>query len=346
MTEWAYFMNSFAAPPPSTGSTAGWSIAAVERDTGIGKDTLRVWERRYGFPKPVRDPQGERLYPPDQVERLRHIRRLLDAGHRPGRIVALALDELLRLGEGPIGGNGAAAPTAQAPAGPIGAAATTSESVAALLDQLRRDDAPGLRSALGQALLRLGLGRFVTELAVPLLTEVGAAWARGQLEIYQEHLCSELLESTLRAAQLTAPASDPNASPRVLLSTLPGEQHGLGLLMADALFAVEGCQRLNLGRQTPQPDLLLAAQRQGAQVVALSFSAAQPPGSIADSLTDLRRHLDPAVELWAGVPFPTLLRRDIGGVQLLGRLDDIPAAVRRWRARQAPPSDAAPRTDT
>jgi DNA-binding transcriptional regulator YiaG len=38
-------------------------IAAVERDTGLSKDTLRVWERRYGFPQPARDGAGERLYP-------------------------------------------------------------------------------------------------------------------------------------------------------------------------------------------------------------------------------------------------------------------------------------------
>ena len=29
-------------------------IGAVERDTGIGRDTLRIWERRYGFPVPER----------------------------------------------------------------------------------------------------------------------------------------------------------------------------------------------------------------------------------------------------------------------------------------------------
>ena len=39
------------------------SIAAVERDTGLSKDTLRVWERRYGFPTPDRDGFGERAYP-------------------------------------------------------------------------------------------------------------------------------------------------------------------------------------------------------------------------------------------------------------------------------------------
>ena len=47
------------------------SIAAVERDTGLSKDTLRVWERRYGFPMPERDTLGERSYPFGQVERLR-----------------------------------------------------------------------------------------------------------------------------------------------------------------------------------------------------------------------------------------------------------------------------------
>ncbi len=42
-------------------------IADVERDTGISKDTLRVWERRYQFPKPQRDSLGERLYSQDRL---------------------------------------------------------------------------------------------------------------------------------------------------------------------------------------------------------------------------------------------------------------------------------------
>ena len=75
------------------------SIAAVERDTGLSKDTLRVWEKRYGFPTPMRDAQGERCYPLEQVERLRLIKRLLDVGHRPGRVVALPVADLQALAE-------------------------------------------------------------------------------------------------------------------------------------------------------------------------------------------------------------------------------------------------------
>ncbi|MFY9513094.1 MAG: MerR family transcriptional regulator, partial [Rubrivivax sp.] len=73
------------------------SIAAVERDTGLSKDTLRVWERRYGFPAPARDTLGERAYPLEQVEKLRIVKRLLDAGHRPGRVVPLPSNELQAL---------------------------------------------------------------------------------------------------------------------------------------------------------------------------------------------------------------------------------------------------------
>jgi methanogenic corrinoid protein MtbC1 len=37
----------------------------------------------------------------------------------------------------------------------------------------------------------------------------------------------------------------------VLLTTLPGEPHGLGLLMAEAMLALEGCTCVSLGVQTP-----------------------------------------------------------------------------------------------
>ena len=93
---------SAATEAASAGDAAAGlpGIAAVERDTGIAKDTLRIWERRYGFPAPLRDALGERVYPPEQVQRLRLLKRLLDAGHRPGRVVGAsdeALQELLQL---------------------------------------------------------------------------------------------------------------------------------------------------------------------------------------------------------------------------------------------------------
>ena len=85
-------MNSLTPPtvtaPPAPGN-AGLPIAAVERETGLGKDTLRVWERRYRFPTPSRDSSGDRLYSLEQVQQLKLISRLLDSGLRPGKVVGL-----------------------------------------------------------------------------------------------------------------------------------------------------------------------------------------------------------------------------------------------------------------
>ena len=46
-----------------------------------------MWERRYGFPKPGRDDNGERQYTVADVGKLRAIKRLMDVGMRPGKII-------------------------------------------------------------------------------------------------------------------------------------------------------------------------------------------------------------------------------------------------------------------
>ncbi|MEX8492932.1 MerR family transcriptional regulator [Sphaerotilus sp.] len=298
------------------------TIAAVERDTRIGKDTLRVWERRYGFPAPLRDSNGERLYPPEQVERLRHIKRLLDAGWRPGRVVGLPLQDLQSIGDLARAGHAAV---------PVHDDAVLSAEPQALYTLLRAHDVIGLRRALMQSLLRRGLGHFVNEVAAPLLVEIGQAWSRGQLAIFEEHLCSEAIETVLRSAIVSAPEAPADGMPRVLLTTFPDEQHGLALLMAEALFTVEGCACMNLGRQTPLQDMVLAAQAHRAQVVTLSFSSLAPAGAALDHLAELRARLPASVEIWAGTPQPAMLRRHPPGVTLLDNLAQVRTELVRWR---------------
>ena len=70
------------------------NISGVERETGLSKDVLRMWERRYGFPKPGRDDNGERQYTVADIGKLRAVKRLMDVGLRPGKIMTLSIDEL------------------------------------------------------------------------------------------------------------------------------------------------------------------------------------------------------------------------------------------------------------
>ena len=300
------------------------SIAAVERDTGLSKDTLRVWERRYGFPAPGRDSLDERAYTFDQVEKLRLIKRLLDAGHRPGRIVALPYAELLGLNVG-------------SPLTAIHANANASDPPPVLADLqgyialIRRHDARGLRTALTRALSRTGVASFVTQVVGPLNGAVGDAWIRGQMEIFEEHLYTEAVQVVLRQAIAGIPEAAPESAPRVLLTTFPGEPHGLGLLMAEALFSLEGCACMSLGVQTPLWDAVLAAQAYRSDILALSFTGCMNPNQVFDGLLELRLKLPAHVRIWAGGSAPVLFRRRIDGVEPLASLDLVAEGVRRWR---------------
>jgi len=302
------------------------TIAAVERDTGIGKDALRVWERRYGFPRPLRDAHGERVYPSDQVETLRLVKRLLDAGHRPGRIVPLGRDQLQALSD-----RAAEAPV-RAVEVPLGV-----DDLRAHLDLLRSHDTAALRTHLVRLLSRLGVARFVNEVIAPLNVAVGDAWLRGQLEVFEEHMYTEVVQVVLRQAIGAIPPAAGEGRPRVLLTTFPGEPHGLGLLMAETLLRLESCPCVSLGVQTPVLDIVRAAEAHQADIVAIGLSSAMGPQQVVDALADLRGLLPPGLELWAGGSAPVLQRRPVAGVRVLRQLHDIAPAVRAWRETRASP---------
>jgi DNA-binding transcriptional MerR regulator len=286
----------------------------VERETGLSKDTLRVWERRYGFPKPLRDANGERSYPLDQVAMLRRIRRLMDQGARPGRIFALGVEAIEASSRG-------VAPQPAPGASP------------AEIELLRTHRIAELRAVLEQAALRGGLYEFVTGVAAPLATQVGEAWMRGELQVYEEHLFSEQLQAVLRGA--IARLDGAGAEPRVLLSTLPGEQHGLGLLMAQAVLALEGAGCVSLGTQTPVRELAEAARAERAHIVAISASSGYPAGPLKDGVASLRAALPAGVELWCGGAGAARLRQPGPGVRLVTALADIRDALAAWREARA-----------
>jgi DNA-binding transcriptional MerR regulator len=171
-------MNDRNVTPP-----VSRTIAAVERDTGLSKDTLRVWERRYGFPHPGRDQFGERVYPIDQVDKLRVLRRLVDAGHRPGKVIQLPIDQLQSL----------AAETTASAVMPrsLSDANAEHEDLQRYLELVKAHDVDALRRALSQAQLRIGMERFVTEIVSPLTRMIGDAWARGYVELFEEHLYNQ-----------------------------------------------------------------------------------------------------------------------------------------------------------
>lgn len=296
---------------------SGQGIAAVERFTGLSKDTLRMWERRYDFPTPDRDTNGERLYPREQIDRLRVIKRLMDAGHRPGKLVELPLEELQRL-------------SAPAPAKAL------QTETAEFLNLLRRHDVERLHAHLSDMLMRGGVGHFVTRIMPDLNEAVGEAWMRGELAVFEEHLYSHHAQTVLRAA--ISQVRPGLRGPRIVLTSFPGEPHTLGLLMVEALFAIEGASCIPLGTETPALEIVQAAEAHRADVVALSFSAAFSPSTMFDALHELRGLLRPDVAIWAGGTGAARPRKLPQGVV---RASDLDEALRLVRERGSARRDAS-----
>jgi len=295
------------------------NISAVERETGLSKDVLRMWERRYGFPKPRRDENGERQYSVLEVGKLRAIKRLMDIGMRPGKIIGLSADELNALADA--------------------RASNPRESLAPALERdvlamLHTHDVTALQHTLANLVMRQGLQRFVLDTVSPLNRAVGDAWMRGELQVFEEHLYTEQLQVALRTAINAFPRQ--TGVPRTLLTTFPNEQHGLGLLMVEALLVPEGVQCISLGPQTPLDDIRRAAVAHKVHIVALSFSAAFPVRQATDALLTLRRQLPAHVTLWAGGEMTRRVRKTLPGVVLIPDLAASLNALRSWRTHAVP----------
>lgn len=297
-------------------ATLGLPIGEVERRTGLPKDTLRIWERRYGFPQPVRSARAVRLYPFDQVEKLTIIKALVDRGARPAGLVALPVDVLT----GMLG---------QRPASPPASADELGGVAAFLVDH----NVDALRRHLGRALARLGLRQFVLDIVAPATALVGESWANGEIAIYVEHVFTEQVSRMLRSAIASLPASEAGDDPRILLTTLPGEPHTIGLLMAEALMALEGAACLSLGAETPVPDIVAAVRAHRAHVVALSISGIRPAEEVARDVAALDHALPPSVGVWVGGGGSGAV--ETPRAQLIPRLDAVSDAVTAWR-RGAP----------
>ena len=281
------------------------SIGVVERDTGIGRDTLRVWERRYGFPEPVRNDKGERKYSEMQLRRLQRIRRLLDMGIRPGKLLPLSEDALDEL------------EASLQPETPQ----QLDKTVSAMIEAIRSADAGQVEILFRTQYQKHGMKMFVLETVVPLLNTVGELWISGQLQVFQEHFLSQQLIRFLNTEIAEIPKSA--EAPLVLLATLPGEEHTLGLLMVSAMLSSQGIAAINLGGEVPMDQISRAVEQFHADVVGITFSGAYQYKNIRAHLLELRELIADDVEIWTGGEGVHRLRKLPVGVTKFKSLADF-----------------------
>ena len=290
-------------------TSATLSIRVVSRLTGVEPHTLRMWERRYGFPKPARCSGGDRLYVKSDVEALLLIRRALINGYRPGEIVHKSLADLELL-------VGAAPPAPTSGAFP---------SVGEALHALTSDDLTSLQSQLKRAAFLLGPKRFVTEFAQPASVRVGELWADGKMEVRHEHVFTECLSSQLNL--LLSAFDDVAHGLSVLLAALPGEVHGLGMEMIAVVLAASHVTPRLLGVDTPPQQIVAAAAAYRCDAVGIAITRPADLKQIELQLRWMLAELPRRVPIWAGGPGASGL--DVEGVVIVRDWAELDASIQR-----------------
>ncbi|MEO8449780.1 MAG: cobalamin B12-binding domain-containing protein [Gemmatimonadota bacterium] len=304
-------------PPPRESAVQGLlSIGALSTATGIPVDTIRTWERRYGFPVAERKPSGHRVYPLSTVPRLRRIGQAIASGHRAAEVLPASesdLEALLAsLADSPI-------PAVRSHPPSLAPGGVASDAPAALLDAVLAFDADRLKRSFHSDWARLGPLAFLEQAAAPFLTAVGEAWAEGSLDVRHEHFGSAVLGDFLRAVRL--PLDDRATGPIAAIATLSGELHGLGIQMSALVFALAGWRVLVLGVDTPVAQL--AALVREAPIAVVALSCPQPTGtSGAAAVRSLRRRLPRHIPLIiGGAGAPATTRRS--GIEIMPDLSSL-----------------------
>ena len=277
-------------------------IGALSRRVGVSPELLRAWEQRYGLLEPVRSAGGFRLYSARDEERVRSMRRHLDAGVSAAQAARLALGE-----------------TASA-AGDVPQAAGLEPLALELRLALDRLDEPRAQESLDRLLGMFTLQTVLRDVVLPYLHELGERWERGEASVAQEHFASNLLRGRLLGL---ARGWGRGNGPRAVLACAPGELHDLPLIIFGLALAGRGWPITYLGTDTPIATIQAALPDMKPRLVVVSATSRQRLRAAQAELSELARDVPVAV---AGAGATEGVARATGASLLEG--DPVTAAER------------------
>lgn len=214
----------------------------------------------------------------------------MDLGHKPSIALRASLPTLREL----LAVSGAPEPRRR----PVEQGPPDGDFVERCIHAIAQLESEPLVQELERAWNELGAMAFLTTAVAPLLSTIGEAWARKELEVGHEHFASEIIREFLSARW--RPMSERSQGPRVVCGTLEKEDHVLGLHMAAVVLSLAGARVVFLGAGTPVAELVETAGETESRAVVLSAAEGTDRRKLEREVKELVRALPPKTTVVVG----------------------------------------------
>ena len=247
-------------------------IHRVAKLTGLSKDVIRVWERRYGLVKPSRSSNRYREYNDEEVALLRFVKGQMEQGATIGALAAEGHDPLI---------------ARMRIAAPVSAEEQKPHD--RLLDDLIKSldplDKAGFERRLNGAVAVIPFDEAVQRILLPLQRRVGELWHEARLNIAVEHYVTKIIQQKLFSVMNQLPVNE--FGPRILIACHEGETHEIGAQAVAYIAATRGCHVYYLGPDLPSSDLVTFCEMIKPDLVLLSLTEIKPEATVLQQLKEL-----------------------------------------------------------
>jgi MerR family transcriptional regulator, light-induced transcriptional regulator len=260
-------------------------IHRVAKLTGLSKDVIRIWERRFGLLKPARGANRYRNYSDEDVALLRFLKEQLDAGGSIGELSKLGREELL-------GQARASAPQVSFVDNLF------SGLLRELLSTLNPFNRVTFEKRLNGAVAVVPFEEALHGILLPLQEQVGQLWHDGHLNVALEHYVTKQIQQKIFSAMNQLPVAEFGA--KVVVACPPDEEHDIAALAVAYRCRVRGCRVYYLGAKVPIASLTNLCSKVEPDLTIISFPLALSDDKATELVQSLANEVSPASNLAVG----------------------------------------------
>ena len=249
-----------------------YSIADLEKLSGIKSHTIRIWEKRYNIVSPERTDTNIRAYNDDQLKKILNISFLINNGLKISKIASLSLDELSTK--------------------VISLTSSTDSFEAQINDFVicsLQFDEPLFDKTYNSLRKTHSLSYIYENIFIPTLRRIGALWSSGELFPAQEHFLSNLIKQKFYHAIEEAESTIKRGN-KAYLFLPPWEDHDFALLYSHMVLKENGFDVVNVGKTISFESILQCVDKIKPDILFTTFIVGQKVTLLQKFCDDLYNH--------------------------------------------------------